>query len=592
MTSDNENSFWSKFNHTLPCLMIVIVGVLLYAHCLSYPFQFDSIRYIPNNPLLNEPEFLLSFDYLWKEYTRRAFLMSSLALNVQWGGFDPFGFRLLNLAVHILNSLLIYFISLKLCKAFQLLGENKPWRNACALFTALLFLVHPLQTESVIMIMSRAGMIAGFFYLSAFLIFQNLIEHKAHWQKIQKLIASLGIVLCFFIGAGFKQTIITLPCMILIYYACCLEREAVFFRLIKKWRVLIGTIAILFLGILFWKLFSDEAFLIGYSDAGEAIGRKNYMLSQPSVLIFYYFRLALFPFNLNVDPDIPITTSFTDPAFWGAGAIIAILIVLAYRQFSKGHSVYLFCLAWLLIVISPSSSIITLHDLAAEHRVYLSSFGFCFMSSFLFCKVIAQGKSIWNYRRYVFLSALILLILGAVTLKRSTVWSSESRLWSDATKKSPRLLRPIVNLARGYSTERRWDESIVYYERALTINPNIFFANYNLGDLYYQKGRKEDALQLFLRARELEPSFPETHARLGEIYLELGHLELANQSLRQAVEINPKSATAFRNLGVLHYFKLQKFREGEAFFKRSLMLDPLQEGAEKIRQLLSNKKAK
>jgi len=586
MRNDKENKFLLKSIHPFACLTIVCLGLLLYANSLNYPFQFDSVRYIPNNPLMQDPGQLLTFDYLWQEYTRRAFLMSSLALNVQWGGFDPFGFRLLNLAVHILNSLLIYFISLKLCHSLHVFNEDTHWRNFCAVFTGLLFLTHPLQTESVLMVMSRAGMIAGFFYLSAFLIFQNILECTGHWKTNRKFVAGLAIAICFFTGAGFKQTIVTLPCMLLIYYLCCLESKHPCIRQIKKWRVAIATVIFLFLGILFWKLFSDETFLIGYSDAGEAIGRKNYMLSQPAVLIFYYFRLALFPFNLNVDPDFPMTSSFAHPAFWGASALIVATMILAYRQACRGNPIYIFCLAWIFVVISPSSSIITLHDLAAEHRVYLASFGLFFIFSVIFCKVIALEKSVWDFRRFVFLGLLVICMMSATTLKRSTLWSSESQLWSDATKKSPHLLRPLVNLARGYSSEGRFEESIIFYERALAINPNIFFANYNLGDLYYQKGRKEEAAQLFLRASHLKPSIPETYARLGEIYMELGHLELANQSLRQAVEKNPNSPVAFRNLGILHYFKWQKIREGKAFFKRSLMLDPSQEGAEQIRQLL------
>ena len=587
MTNATENIFLNKSGHLFACLTIVFVGILLYANSLNYPFQFDSVRYIPNNPVMRDPGQLLTFDYLWKEYTRRAFLMSSLALNVQWGGFDPFGFRLLNLTVHILNSLLIYFISLKLCQSLHLFHEDKRGRTLCSILSALLFLTHPLQTESVLMVMSRAGMIAGFFYLSAFLIFQNLLEYKDNWKAIHKSVAGLTIAVCFFAGAGFKQTIVTLPCMLLIYYLCCLEPKHSFFSRIKKWRVAIGTVIFLIFGILFWKLFSDETFLIGYSDAGESIGRKNYMFSQLAVLIFYYFRLALFPFNLNVDPDFPMTTSFAHPAFWGSAALIVAAMIFAYRQACRGNAVYVFCLAWMLIVISPSSSIITLHDLAAEHRVYLASFGLFFIFSVIFCKVIVQGKSILDFRRFAFSGLLILFLLSATTLKRSAIWSSESQLWSDATKKSPRLLRPLVNLARGYSSEGRFDESIVYYERALAINPNIFFANYNLGDLYYQKGRKEDAIQLFLRAHQIEPSIPETYARLGEINMELGHLELANQFLREAVEKNPNSPVAFRNLGFLHYFKWKKIREGKTFFKRSLMLDPSQEGAEQIRRLLA-----
>jgi len=584
---NNEGEHNIKSTNAIACLSICALGFLLYANSLKYPFQFDSIRYIPNNPLLNEPDQFLSFDYLLKEYTRRAFLMSSLALNIKWGGFDPFGFRVLNLTVHILNSILVYFISLNLCRALNLFSLSKGCIFRCSLFSSFLFLSHPLHTESVIMVMSRAGMIAGFFYLSAFLIFQNLIGANKKRNGISKSILWTGIAFCFFAGAGFKQTIATLPCILLIYYACRSEPESAFFRLFKKRRRAIISISFLFLGILFWKLFSDESFLIGYSDAGEAIGRKNYMLSQPAVLIFYYLRLAFFPFNLNVDPDIPMIASIIDPAFLGPLGIIISSLYFCWRLFLKRKPVYLFCLLWMLIVISPSSSIVTLHDLAAEHRVYLSSFGLFFLLSFMICKIFSHENNAKNFKRCICVITLTLTFMSANTLKRSAVWSSESLLWSDAAKKSPGLIRPIVNLARGYSIEGRGEEAIAYYKRALTMNPNIFFASYNLGDLYYKKGKTEEAIQLFIRASKIKPSIPETYSRLGEIYMETGQLKLAERSLLLAIEKNPQSAVAFRNLGILNFYKLKKTLPGKNYFQRSLTLDPEQAGAEKIRKLLN-----
>ncbi len=110
------------------------------------------------------------------------------------------------------------------------------------------------------------------------------------------------------VGFSVKQTLATFPLIIFLYYisVCPLDSPVIKFILNWKWQIL--TAVLIFLSLLLDKLLSDETFLIGPSRPDEMVGREKYMLSQPSVVIFYYLKKILFPINLNVDPDVEIVT--------------------------------------------------------------------------------------------------------------------------------------------------------------------------------------------------------------------------------------------------------------------------------------------
>ncbi|QPJ64006.1 MAG: tetratricopeptide repeat protein [Candidatus Nitrohelix vancouverensis] len=560
------------------CAALILTGIAVYANHLNNPFQFDSIRYIPNHPLLQNAEQYFTWEMLEREYKHRWLLMATLAGNVLLDGFRPFGFHLVNLTIHIFNSLLVFCVAVTWSRKFYPDDATPP--QAIGLFTALLFLAHPMQTESVIYVISRGGALATSFYLLGFLCFQHLL--KAEAKTASRIFAALGIVACMILGFSAKQTLITLPALLFFYYLFCGDsRQRVLNWMRRRLPILIGA-GLVISGALLWKLLTDEAFLIGPSKAGESIGRLNFMFTQPGVLVGYYLRLLFLPFNLNVDPDIPLVTSALSFSLWGALATLALLFALAVKAARRGATVYLFCLGWFLLVISPSSSIITLEDLAAERRVYLASLGLFFPCAALLL------RGLYSYPRLrLLVPILIVACLCATTMKRNAVWSSESRLWNDTLKKSPNKIRPLVNLARAYTTEGDPKQAVALYERSLRLNPNIFHSHYNLGNLYWAEGKTELALHHLLQARQLEPSIPETHGRLGELYLALKRFEDADRSLRKAVELFPQYAVALRNLGLLYYFEWKRLEEGRAFFQLSLFLDPNQPDADSLRQIIN-----
>lgn len=567
------------------CLLLSLLGVLVFANHLNNPFQFDSVPYITNNPKLENPENLLTIDFWKKEFLARGLLRMSVALNAHLDGLQPFGYHILSLILHIFNALLLFFV---LEKSFRRFGLNEmDWRDKrirnISFFAAVLFLCHPIQTESVIYIMSRSEVMASTFYLVGFLLFQQLLE-RSSTTRLQYGFYFLVIFVIALLGFSVKQILVTLPAVMILYYLFSCPNHSPAWQFIKKWKWAIFGFFSVIAAILFYKLFSDETFLIGPSRTEDMVGRSKYMLSQPAVIVFYYLKKLLFPFNLNIDPDIEVVSSVLSLSFLIPALFIALLLGSSFRIF--GNRFILFFISWFFIIISPSSSIVTLHDLAAEHRIYLASAGI-----FILFAVGASEATRKMGETKPILTVLIFCVfvgmLGVLTMKRNTVWKSELSLWQDTYQKSPHKLRPLINLARAHSMQGDTEKAIKYYQEALLKGPGIFATNYNLGDLYLAKGLVSDAIRHFLLASRIEPEIPEPYAKLGEIYLLQKKFKLANTYFKQAAELNPSMSEVFKNLGILNFYHLKNTQQGLAYFSRSLTLDPDQPEADKIRELLA-----
>lgn len=585
---------WQKIRaNVLCCSLILLVGILIYGNHLKHPFQFDSVHYILDKQELQHPEDLTSFDFFKKEYRSRSLLTMTIAWNAMLGQLNPYGYHLFNLTFHLLNSVLLFFIAGKTCRHLQLhrMGITGKDARVLSLFAALLFLSHPLQTESTIDIMGRSEVLSATFYLGAFFLLQTGLNGRVA-PVFRYIVVPVAILAVTVLGFGVKQTLITLPSMLLLYYLCGCAPESLPLRILKRGKWFFLLVAGVGFALLLRKLLSDEAFLVGPAPVEQMVGRKIYMLSQPSVLVFYYLKLLFFPVNLNVDPDIFLVNHVFSPRFISAMLLMILAVYLAAA--AKRSRIWFFFVAWFFIIVSPSSSIITLQDLAAEHRVYLASYGFCLLLVLGLLRLTApvEGRAdaanLGNARLIgcVTLTVITLLLCG-MTVKRSAVWKSEQTLWDDARKKSPAKARPLTNLARSYTFAGNASLAIIFYEQSIAINPRLFESHYNLGDLYYKSGRVDEALNHIRTAAMLEPSVAEIQGRLGEIYMDLKQYELAEGYLKKAVELNPRYVTALRNLAVVNYYYLKdRKREGLVYFARVLELDPNQTDAYLIRRLL------
>lgn len=557
-------------------MALALTGILVYGNHLHNTFQFDSIAYIKNSLSLKNPESILTLQFWMSEFFARGLLSISMALNAHLDELRPFGYHVLNLALHIFNAILVFYIFKKALLHFKnSIGKNDA---AISFFAATIFLVHPIQTESVIYIISRSEVLASTFYLLGFLLFQTCLELHNRHSLLKNLILPLVILFLIVVGFSVKQTLATFPLIIFLYYisVCPLDSPVIKFILNWKWQIL--TAVLIFLSLLLYKLLSDETFLIGPSRPDEMVGREKFMLSQPAVVIFYYLKKILFPINLNVDPDVEVVTLLLSFSFIASIMMIAFIAYYLWNQ--EAWRFYIFFLSWFLIILSPSSSIVTLHDLAAEHRVYLALPGVIFILSYGLFDILKNQKS------GILILCGLTLFLGALNIERNTAWKSELSLWRDTYKKSPGKLRPLINLARAHSIEGNSEDAVRYYEEALSKGSGVFVVQYNLGELYLKKGRVEEAILRFESALQLKPEIPETYAKLGEIYLARKNWKLADIYFKKCIEIDSRFSQVFKNLGVLHFYHLKNLKESLLYFSRSLALDPNQTEANKIRKLV------
>ena len=558
------------------CMALALVGILVYGNHLQNTFQFDSVSYIENSLSLKNPESMLTLQFWMAGFFSRGLLLISMALNAHLDELHPFGYHMVNLSLHILNAILIFFIFNKALFHFKnkIVGND----TAISFFASTIFLVHPIQTESVIYIISRSEVLASTFYLLGFFLFQICLDFDKRHSLLKKLILPLVILLLSVIGFSVKQTLATFPLIIFLYYisVCSLDSPVIKFILNWKWSIVFAVL--IFSSILLYKLLLDETFLIGPSNPHEMVGREKYMLSQPVVIVFYYLHKFLFPINLNIDPDVEVVTQLFSFSFIASMTMIAFIAYYLSKQ--KAWRFYIFFLSWFFIILSPSSSIVTLHDLAAEHRVYLALPGMIFILSY------GLFDTLKNKKLGILILCGLILLLGALNIERNMVWKNELSLWRDTYKKSPDKLRPLINLARAHSIEGNSEVAVRFYEEALLKGPGVFVVQYNLGELYLNKGRVEEAILRFESALQLKPEIPESYAKLGEIYLSQNNWKLADIYFKKCIEIDSRFSQVFKNLGVLHFYHLKNLKESLLYFSRSLALDPNQVDAGEISKLL------
>ena len=148
------------------CSALALLGIIVFGNHLHNSLQFDSVLYVKNDVNLQNPEKIINWEFISKEYLSRGLTRITIATNAMLGKVNPFGYHLFNLTVHTLNAILVFFISLE---AFRYFGLRYPVnQNSKAsfvgFFTSVGFLCHPLQTESVVYIVSRSGLLAATIY--------------------------------------------------------------------------------------------------------------------------------------------------------------------------------------------------------------------------------------------------------------------------------------------------------------------------------------------------------------------------------------------------------------------------------------------
>jgi len=559
-----------RYIKLISVILISGLGILVYSNTFHCAFHFDDIGCVVDNFAIRNVQNLQD---IWRFYPCRFITFLSIAINYHFGQLDVFGYHVLNLAVHLISALLVWWLILLTLSTPMMTGEtlekskgkkkSPPKSNQTlpiitpspqdgivahkeliALFVALIFVSHPVQTEAVTYIWQRAASMAAMFYLASFCFYiksrlMHLNNKQSVLDKSYYILSVVSAVLAIFT----KEISITLPLMLLLY-------EFTFFNIKKNfnWKRLAPFfLSLVIIPVTIFLTESNRVQDIKNVAGGSAgISSIHYFWTQMRVMLTY-IRLIFLPVNLNLDYDYPVFKSFFEiPVLFGFLFLTSILY-LAIRLFSK-YRLISFSIFWYFLSILPESSFLPLQDIVFEHRLYLPLVGY---SLFL----VSAMYYILGKRTIIGMLIVLTLIItfnSVLTFQRNKVWKDEFTLWSDAVVKSPHKARPLNNLGLFYAVQGKFDQAMLDFNRAIKVDPSYAEAYINRGNIYSQQGNYAEALLDYNKAIELHSDFAQVYNNRSFIYGKEGFLNQGLADCHKAIELNFYYPEAYNNCGGIH----------------------------------------
>ena len=576
---DRMNAFTPKVMiSTVVPAVLAGIAMLLYAGVLDAPFVFDDRHNIVDNPHIRLTDFSLEriTDVVRSPSGNRPVANLTFALNYYFGRYNPAGYHQVNILVHVLTALLLFLV---LQRTLALLAAPAPWAAAAG---ALLWLVHPLHTQSVTYVVQRMNALAAMFCMLALICYiKARLLPSGRTVKGCLLWSACGIAVLLALAT--KETAATLPVIIFLY-------EWFFFQnLDRAWlKKQLPSLAVAGLILVIITLVYTGGHPL--EKLGTMYGRRGFspvqrLLTEPGIIIYYLTLLAWpDPARLIVDYDFPLLSSPASMSFLlplaavSAALAAAILAVLRHRLVS-------FTVIWFFMNLVIESSVVGLAP-AFEHRTYLPSMFPLAVTGILLVRRVQP--------RYL-AAGLVCLAVGLFgwwTLQRNRFWQDELRLWRDNVEKTPVNSRSYGSLGMAQYRAGDYNGAVANLETALQLdtNPsmkdeylaqtlmNLGMACEALGDLHSAVSRLEQALRIYSSlSGDHQSEISDCANNLGIVYTGLGDFSQAKAWLEKALAdrlrfFGPDSAVAaetYLNLGVL-YEKTGDYAVSLAFFEKSL----------------------
>lgn len=570
--------------------LIMAICLTVYSNTLKAPFEFDDYPAIVNNPIVKDLGFMVNPSeaknhkeiFQYDLFKRRYVGYLTFALNYRIHKLDVIGYHLVNLAIHIINALIVYcLVTLTFRTPFLNSSILKAHSNHIALFASLFFACHPVQTQAVNYIWQRVTLLSTMFYCLSLVMYikWRLTSNKTNsfFSRI-RLLFYFSSVISAVIAMKTKEFAFTLPIIILLY-------ELMFFdgKLKKRFFYLVPlllTMVIIPASLL--DINKPMGELIGdFSETTRgdiSISRWDYLFTQFTVIVTY-IRLLFLPINQNLDYDYPIYNTFLTPEVFLSFLLLfsifglGVYMFLHSRNRNNSFRLIAFGIFWFYITLSMESSFIPLINLIFEHRIYLPSVGFSIalvLGVFLLLNKFGERK-LHTIGVIIFMSVII--VLSVFSYSRNRVWSSEIALWKDCVEKSPQKVRPHIGLSNALNKQGRTEEAIEHYLKALRIKPDYVEAYIDLGAALEKTGRTDEAIAHYLKALHMKPDNVDAHIKLGNTLKNQGRFKEAIVHYSEAVRIKPDHEKAHNNLGValIHTGNIE---EAIAHFQEALRIKP------------------
>ena len=480
-------------------LVILLAGVAAYANSFSGPFIYDDLSSIPQNPHVRE---------LWPvgeavsappntTASGRPIVSLTLALNYATGGLKVGGYHAFNLGLHLLSALLVFGIVRRTLESAIFDHRFDSSGRWLALAVAVLWTVHPLQTDSVTYVIQRTGLLMGSFYLL------TLYCAIRGWGSSHHRTWFSAAVLACALGMGSKEAMVTAPLMVLLYdrtfvtgsFASALRRH---------WSLYVGLgLTELFLAAL---LASDpRAETVGF---GHGMSAWTYLKIQTQV-IAWYLRLCFWPKPLIILHDWPEPAGIL--SWLMPGLLVLALLALTVWQLVRRWG-WGFVGAWFFLILAPTSSFVPIvTEPAAERRMYLplaAAIVLVVVGGDWVLRKAGTRRPVGRWTLAGFRGGLVVTaaaLLGYGTAQRNEDYRTELAIWADALRHYPDSPDVLSAAATALFREGRFDKAVLHYSRSLELRPDHAETRYNLANALVEEGDVEGALDHYAEAVRLKP---------------------------------------------------------------------------------------
>lgn len=552
-------NFLKRNIHFFSCLLIIIIGTIIYSNTFNGEFQFDDSIHIVNENELNKLSEYTDFS-LWTNVNGRPLAYFSLALNKSINGIDVFGYHLFNLIVHLFTSIIVYYLTLLLVSQPIIQNDRiKGKEHLISLFVGLLFLCHPIQTQAVSYIIQRMTSLAGLFYISSILFYFKARISQVESQKYKPYFFYLMMTITAISSVLSKQIAVTLPLMYLLIEFFFIRNKSgkrfnklILFGLVT----LIVSLLIVIIG--------------GYLPReSEEIGRGEYFVTQLRVIV-KYFQLLILPISQNVDYDFPLSVTL-----WRARELMSLFFILGLLisifVSYKRHPLISFGLSFIFISLSVESSFIPIRDVIFEHRLYLPMFGF----ALVIISIIIELFRFVKYKYWKTFLMFVIIVASLATYQRNKVWATKFSLWYDVVQKSPEKYRPHHNLGNAYLLLFKPELAMEQFKIAKNLQPDVLneYSYLNLGITYLDLLKPNLAIEQFNIAIQNTPYDGQVYYFRGLAYLMSGNSEDALQDLNQSILYDNNFADAYNSRGKIN-LGIKNFDAAFADFTKAIDLEP------------------
>jgi protein O-mannosyl-transferase len=509
--------------------LLILVAVLAYSNSFNNPFVFDDMSSIVTNTNIRELSSAAALSGpVQSAIAGRPLVSFSLAINYALGALNPWGYHVWNLAVHILAGLLLFGIVRRTLSLARIPARLRERAAGISLAVAVVWVVHPLNSEIVNYVTQRTEAMMGLFYfLTLYAANRAMTGGSNAWS-------AAAVVACA-CGMASKEPMATVPLMVWLY-------DAVFVS--GSLRQALRQHASMYAGLAAtWLLLAALVFPgPRWRSAGFASGVTpwTYLLNQPTHIL-EYLELSVWPHPLLLDygltKPIPLSSAIV-PGI----AIIGLLVATAVTWFRWPALAFL--ATWFWITLAPSSSILPIAtEVGAERRMYLPLAAVVVLATL---GVDALLRRVSDHKHRAFAGAALAIVCSAfvwLTFTRNREYRSELEIWQTVLDRRPNG-RAHYNVAIALNERGRIDEAIDHWKMAFDDEPR---AHYALGFEYEKMGRLEDAVreyQQFLDRRPDDQQAPEAHIRLGAVLGKLERFDEAVKTLERAVWMRPRNADA------------------------------------------------